>query len=75
MADFKTFIEYASEQRILALLIKERVKVALKSKLENTKNNYRNFTEDFENLKISEPKPILPKVNLRAILKKELPTA
>ena len=27
MADFKTFIEYASEQRILALLIKERVKI------------------------------------------------
>lgn len=59
MADFKTFIEYASEQRILALLIKERVKVALKSKLENTQNNYRNFTEDFENLKISEQIAVL----------------
>jgi hypothetical protein len=59
MADFKTFIEYASEQRILALLIKERVKVALKSKLENTQNNYRNFTEDFENLKISEQVAVL----------------
>jgi hypothetical protein len=59
MADFKTFIEYASEQRILALLIKERVKVALKSKLKNTQNTYRNFTDDFENLKISEQIAVL----------------
>ena len=42
MADFKTFIEYSSEKRILELLIKERVKVALKNKLENSNNNYRN---------------------------------
>ena len=28
-----SFIEYASEQRILELLIKERVKIALKGKL------------------------------------------
>ena len=59
MAGFKTFIEYASEQRILTILIKERVKVALKSKLKNTQNNYRNFTEDFENLKISEQIAVL----------------
>ena len=42
MADFKTFIEYSSEKRILELLIKERVKVALKNKLEHSNNNYRN---------------------------------
>ena len=41
MVNFKTFIEYASEKRILELLIKERVKVALKNKLEKSNNNYR----------------------------------
>ena len=50
MASFKTFIEYSSRKRILELLIKERVKVALKNKLENSNPNYRQQEETPEKL-------------------------
>lgn len=50
-----SFLEYASEQRILELLIKERVKVALKGKLEKTSpKNIANKAESDLPLSVTE---------------------
>ena len=45
-----SFIEYASEKRILELLIKERVKIALKGKMQNisSANAVSKFNADAE---------------------------